>query len=110
MPIDMNEFRRMMNAMKNTGSPNLAAAKVEEAPVELVLDTEAASVRPKRCEHSDCNKKLMLTDYACQCKQFYCSNHRHANLHSCKFDYKNKAGIHLEKQLVKLGAEKMERI
>ena len=110
MPIDMNEARRILSAISSTGSPKVGATVKEEQPPELVLNTQATPVRPKRCEHSECNKKLMLTDFACQCKQFYCSNHRHANLHSCKFDYKNKAGANLEKQLVKLGAEKMERI
>jgi len=94
MPVDINELRSIMNTIQNQA----AVPKVEEP------------VRPKRCEHTECNKKLMLTDYACQCKQFYCSNHRHANIHSCKFDYKNKAEGVLGKQLVKLGAEKMERI
>ena len=43
---------------------------------------------PKRCTKEDCNCKLKLTDYACRCGKYFCSNHRLAETHNCTFDYK----------------------
>ena len=43
---------------------------------------------PKRCEKEDCKCKLKLTDYACRCGNYYCSQHRLGEYHSCSFDYR----------------------
>jgi predicted nucleic acid binding AN1-type Zn finger protein len=75
-------------------------AKVETKPVE----------RPKRCQMTDCKTKLILSDFACQCKGYYCSKHRHSETHSCSFDYRAATSKLLEKGLVKTVADKLERI
>lgn len=41
------------------------------------------------CDKNDCTKKIKLTDWACKCGNTYCSKHRYAQDHNCKFDYKN---------------------
>lgn len=85
----------------------MAQAKTEtkvEPKVEPKLE------RPKRCQMADCKTKIVLSDFACQCKGFYCSKHRHSELHSCSFDYKAASDKNLEKGLVKTVADKLERI
>ena len=87
--------------------------KIMEAKEPLEKQDTAvpsAPERPKRCQHIDCKAKLALTDFACQCKGFYCIRHRHAEIHSCPFDYKDRGHTQLEKQLVKTVAEKVEKI
>lgn len=66
--------------------------------------------RPKRCQHGECNKKLTLTDFACKCKQFYCSAHRFSDTHSCTFDYKSIERELLTKQLRQVKASSLEKI
>jgi hypothetical protein len=63
--------------------------------------------KPKRCQHGGCKTKLALTDFACKCQSWYCSSHRHAESHACTFDYKSKGQAGLEKNLVKVEADKL---
>jgi predicted nucleic acid binding AN1-type Zn finger protein len=44
----------------------------------------------KRCGHSDCNKKLKLSDMMCHCKTRFCSRHRLPEMHECSWDPKGK--------------------
>ena len=78
------------------------------APISTV--TTSVSERPKRCQHSECKKKLMLSDMACKCEKYFCQGHRYAESHSCTFDYKTAGSKILEKQLVKTVALKIEQI
>jgi predicted nucleic acid binding AN1-type Zn finger protein len=41
-----------------------------------------------RCAAEACNKKTMLTDMPCKCKNTHCSIHRMPESHGCSFDYK----------------------
>ena len=59
----------------------------------------------KRCGHSECRKKLTLTDDMCKCGFRFCSTHRFADTHNCTFDYKS-----LKVNPVKCVADKVERI
>lgn len=65
---------------------------------------------PKRCECEGCNKKLVLTDIECKCKKYYCSTHRFSTDHSCNYDYKSDSIKNLEKNLIKVETDKLERI
>jgi predicted nucleic acid binding AN1-type Zn finger protein len=65
---------------------------------------------PKRCECSGCSKKLVLTDLECKCKKYFCSSHRFADNHKCDFDYRNDGLKNLEKNMVKIEADKLDRI
>jgi hypothetical protein len=75
-------------------------AKDEPKPIE----------RPKRCQMADCKAKIVLSDFACQCKKFYCSMHRYSESHSCSFDYRAAGAKVLEKNLVKTIASKLDKV
>lgn len=38
---------------------------------------------------STCNKKTGLLGFKCKCNHVFCSVHRQAESHNCKFDYKS---------------------
>ena len=63
----------------------------------------------KRCGHSECKRKLLLTDLTCKCGQKFCMSHRMPEAHTCAHDYKAEARANLNKQLVGCVAEKLER-
>jgi len=69
-----------------------------------------ASPKPKRCQMVDCKGKLGLTDNACKCSRFYCSKHRHAETHSCTFDYKSEGIDKLKKLLPVVRGVKVDNI
>uniref|UniRef100_A0A6C0LNP4 AN1-type domain-containing protein n=1 Tax=viral metagenome TaxID=1070528 RepID=A0A6C0LNP4_9ZZZZ len=73
-------------------------------------ESEIELLRPKRCQMTECRQKIKLTDSACKCKSFFCTAHRHSELHNCTFDYRQTAAARLEKQLIKTQADKLERI
>ena len=51
----------------------------------------------KRCNQSDCRKKLTLTNsFSCRCEKMFCPLHRHPESHSCTFDYKTEGRKILE--------------
>ena len=86
---------------------NLLGPKAE---AQAKPQPQAKPERPKRCQHVDCKKKLMLSDLACKCENYYCQGHRFAPSHSCTFDYRAAADKVLEKQLVKTVSDRLERI
>jgi hypothetical protein len=90
-------------------------AKLDEtvvAPTGAVGKTEKPVVveRPKRCQHTECTKKLALSDMPCKCEKIFCQAHRYAELHTCTFDFKDESRKRLEKQLVKTVGQKVEPI
>ena len=92
---------------------NILGPKVdaEAKPMPQASQAEKPKAeRPKRCQHSECKKKLMLSDLACKCENYYCQGHRFAPSHSCTFDYRAAADKVLEKQLVKTVSDRLERI
>ena len=82
---------------------------IEEEP-EPVKEEIKEVIRPKRCQLNGCNKKLVLTDFSCKCKQFYCSTHRFSESHSCSFDYKATGKELLAKQLIQVKGSRLEKI
>lgn len=89
-----------------------ALATQDASTLDTVLEPSkhVEKVRPKRCELLGCKSKIMLSDHACKCTGFYCSQHRHSEIHSCSFDYKGAGKNSLEKQLVKVESAKLERL
>lgn len=87
---------------------------IAETPEKVVskrsLVTPSAPPRPKRCQMAECKTKLSLTDSACKCCGFYCMKHRHAELHSCTFDYKGEGMNKLKAELKEVRASKLENI
>ena len=65
---------------------------------------------PKRCECDGCNKKLMLTDFACKCEKYFCANHRFMESHKCNYDYQSEGLNKLKKELVKTIGNKVDMI
>jgi hypothetical protein len=96
-----------MEALKLTA---LDQTFIEDEPTPVKEETKEEAKRPKRCQHADCNKKLVLTDFACKCKQFYCAAHRFSTAHSCSFDYKATGKDQLTKQLAEVKASRLEKI
>jgi predicted nucleic acid binding AN1-type Zn finger protein len=85
---------------------NLYSPSVENKNVV----SEKKQVMPKRCECDGCNKKLVLTDFACKCEKYFCSTHRYVNDHKCNYDYKSEGINNLKKQLVQVSGDKLEKI
>ena len=103
--FDMNMLLKILN--EDIDKKLIPELKIEEAkepakPVE--------PVRPKRCQHDGCKVKLMLADFACRCKSFYCSQHRFAEAHKCTFDYKAVGKDLLTKQMPTVVASKLDRV
>lgn len=95
---------RIIQGAKLVGYMDSQLAELsKEPPVEKIE-------KPERCQMIDCKTKLLLSDFACQCKKFYCLKHRHSEIHMCSFDYKAASEKLLEKGLVKTIADKLERI
>ena len=90
--------------MSVVNSPNRLPLK----PVETSIPT--VPTRPKRCQMAECKAKLALTDSACKCTGFYCMKHRHAETHSCAFDYKGEGMNKLKSELVEAKGIKIENI
>jgi len=112
MPIDMDYLASLLDEMAKADMGNMVQAMENVKPrVPEPSQTEPREpIRPKRCQGTDCKAKLVLSDFACQCKGYYCSKHRYAESHSCTFDYKAAGNKLLEKSLVKAVADKMDRI
>ena len=55
----------------------------------------------KRCNHRECKRKLVLSDFACKCGIRFCSTHRIPEDHACKFNFKAAADAKLTQQLGK---------
>jgi hypothetical protein len=109
MAFNIHDLTEILNQLKD------GIAKAHNQPtIETMVEATNVSVlvaeRPKRCQGQDCKAKIVLSDFACQCNKFYCSRHRHAENHSCSFDYRNAGTKGLEKNLVKVVADKLERI
>ena len=66
----------------------------------------------KRCSQPECKKKLSLVQQTtlCKCSKAFCGAHRHAEDHSCSFNYQEKSQRDLSNALVKIRGEKVEVI
>lgn len=111
MPIDLDYLNALLNEMNLVDPQNMVEAMDNVIkPPEKPLEKPVVAERPKRCQGLDCKAKLVLSDFACQCKGFYCSKHRYAEDHSCTFDYKAAGNKLLSKNLVKVDGEKVQKI
>jgi len=76
----------------------------------IIVPTEQPSKPTNRCFHSDCKKKLLLSDPTCKCKERYCMAHRMPEDHACSFDYKAAGKSQLELSNPKVIGQKFDRI
>jgi hypothetical protein len=100
----------LLKMLTQQGGLEVRTLDTDEKPVSEEKKKEEAPVKPKRCQHDGCKVKLMLADFACRCKNFYCSQHRASELHKCSFDYKAVGKDSLTKQMPTVVADKLERI
>jgi hypothetical protein len=104
--FDMNKLLKILNEdIDKKIMPDSEKAEAQKEP-----EKPADPVRPKRCQHDGCKVKLMLADFACRCKSFYCSQHRFAEAHKCSFDYRAVGKDLLTKQMPVVVGEKFERV
>jgi len=106
MELNLKDLLKILNAGNSVESRGL------DNPIKVtpVVEEKKDPVKPKRCQHDGCSVKLMLADFACKCKGFYCSQHRFSIAHNCSFDYKGATKETLTKQMPAVSAQKMERI
>lgn len=103
LEFDMNTLLKILN---ESAEENVLA---ESSPIEAKKES-VEPVKPKRCQYEGCKVKLMLADFACRCKSFYCSQHRFAELHKCTFDYKTIGKEVLAKQMVEVKGNKLDKV
>jgi len=76
------------------------------SPVELAKKRNEA----RRCGHSECKKRLVLTDVTCRCGITFCMTHRIGSSHKCTFDYKALSRAGLEQNSVSAAPKKLNKI
>ena len=107
MSFDIQRLQQVLRLV----SKDLTAAPPSVSTTTLsVKEGEPVLSKPKRCQRAECNKKLMLTDFACKCKGWYCGTHRYSESHRCQFDYKELSRELLEKRMSKVVGQKLEHI
>ena len=75
-------------------SPKLNSASDARGP----RVTSGKSSKTKKIRCSDCRKRLNITNvFICRCERKFCAKHRHAESHSCTYDYKADGKKYLEK-------------
>lgn len=67
-------------------------------------------IKPSKCEFNNCKMKIKITDMNCKCEKFFCNKHKYFKDHCCQYDYKIDNIKKLEKNLVKVVADKIEEI
>ena len=107
MSFDIERFQQVLRLISKdlTAAPASLSTNTTSVKEEPLIVT-----KPKRCQHTECNKKIMLTDFACKCKGWYCGTHRYSESHRCQFDYKESSRELLEKRMSKVVGQKLEHI
>jgi len=77
----------------------------------MEIDSKQPEKKPI-CAMVDCKRKLKLVEITtlCKCSKAFCVNHRHAEDHSCEYNYQAKGQRDLSNALVRVRAEKIEAI
>ena len=81
------------NTLANIVSPKLSTSNERGVRV-----TSGRATKNKKMRCNDCRKRLNITNmFMCRCEQKFCAKHRHAESHSCTYDYKSDGRKYLEK-------------
>lgn len=65
----------------------------------------------QKCEYCKAKKVSTILAFSCKCGlKLLCENCRHAENHSCKFDYQKEARDRLNKDNPKIIADKVDKI
>ena len=79
-------------------------------PPSTITTAEFRTPNAKKNRCPCCNKKLGLIPFTCKCGGNYCAEHRMSEHHNCTYDYRMDAARRLEAQLVKVVADKVDKI
>ena len=75
----------------------------------LVIKKQSSKKKPKlKCKF--CNKKVGLLGIKCKCGNLYCSLHLHAESHNCTYDFKSDGKELLKEKLIRIDADKIQKI
>lgn len=85
-----------------------AAPAVAEAEPSQPADDKPVQENRGRC--FCCRKKVGLLGFECRCGYVFCSGHRHAQDHSCTFDYAAFDKANLAKANNKVVAAKVDKL
>jgi len=107
MELNLDLIKKLLNE-EIDGRITVDEKKDENKPKPIEKQVEP--VRPKRCQQESCKVKIMLADFPCKCKQFYCSQHRYSESHGCKYDYMTSGKEILAKQLVEVKGNRLQQI
>uniref|UniRef100_A0A0E0D836 AN1-type domain-containing protein n=1 Tax=Oryza meridionalis TaxID=40149 RepID=A0A0E0D836_9ORYZ len=83
----------------------LSAAVASPAAAAAEQPAAKAATAANRC--ATCRKKVGLTGFKCRCGGNFCGGHRHADAHSCGFDYKSAGKEQIAKQNPLVVADKL---
>jgi|LauGreDrversion4_2_1035121.scaffolds.fasta_scaffold245133_2 hypothetical protein len=82
-------------------------SKVVEPSTNItLLNPEKESKESCRCKQ--CNRKVGLLGFTCQCKNTYCKKCRHAEQHNCTYDYMSVGKMQLMKDNPHVHAAKLQ--
>lgn len=102
-----------MESRPTTCSPLLTGTKLPPTqtipPTSLSGEaTPAPAKKSNRCP--TCQKRLLLTDLTCRCGIRFCMEHRLPEIHACTHDFRGDAKKVLDRQLIAVKGEKLEKI
>eukprot|EP01117_Protostelium_nocturnum_P004664 TRINITY_DN1690_c0_g1_i1.p1 TRINITY_DN1690_c0_g1~~TRINITY_DN1690_c0_g1_i1.p1 ORF type:complete len:175 (-),score=76.95 TRINITY_DN1690_c0_g1_i1:354-878(-) len=83
---------------------------VEKKEDSMEISTEEKKVQTDTTRCFQCRKKVGLLGFKCRCNFIFCSGHRHAQDHSCDFDYKEMQKKRLEAANPLISAAKINKI
>jgi len=89
----------------------LPIIKKETNNINLNNDTKF-NLKKNICNLVDCERKLSLVESTikCRCQNTFCTKHRLPKAHNCTYDYKLDHKRQLEENLVKVIADKIQKI
>ena len=109
MNKDSSEYETAEDESSNDDTEEDTTSDSSDDDTTALLGTKQKK-KPKRCQHSSCRSKLLLTSYSCYCERYFCSLHTPPEEHSCDFDYKAMAKKKIKKDNPKCVKEKVKQI
>jgi hypothetical protein len=96
--------------MEVSPSPPVAALEtsLNNPPPNPPAAEESLQKDVTRCYN--CRRKVGLLGFKCRCGFVFCSHHRHADQHSCAFDYKAMQKAKITEQNPVVSAPKVTKI
>lgn len=94
------------NINPKRGNVNGIQPVVVEPDIQPGSRLPTQQVNTSRCW--TCNKKVGLTAIKCRCGYTFCGTHRHADKHSCTFDFRGEGRAQLSTKNPKVVASKLD--